>query len=335
MDEQQSSKDDDGPKPVEPMVHVNQDQEDKEVEDVIPVVEATPVVLFQTTIRHKMTPYLPPPVVMAMRRVDPQLEPYIGPEPSITIMGSLFLALLLWQVVVRCGGSVTALGRGRGKAIQGHDDDDDEDLLLRKDTRYFDATILLCGPCWAGKTSIFYRLTQPITLQRSIRTVKSVKSNIGYIEGKSDNKTLRLLDVPGHWGPTKVFQTVRFDKERVERIVVVVDSTQPVAGAADYLYPLLLRKQQPAFPDIPILVACHKSKAPKAKNFRRIKLQLRTELERLDKLTAKNKDSTMQPIDWSKALQSDTIGFCSSSCDPLQLTELKEFCLNGRMPSSS
>jgi signal recognition particle receptor subunit beta len=301
---------------------------DKTMND-IPIVEATP--LFRTTIRQKITPFLPPPVVVALRRIDPQLEPYIGQEPTVTLIGSLLLAVFLWKLF----GST--LGR-KGKAIANLEEDEE----LIQDDRYFHATLLFCGPSLAGKTSLFYQLLHPeynslstaAATTTRIRTVKSIKSHRDFWvvgEKNQTQTTIRVLDTPGHWGPTKLIDTF-VKKETIDRIVLVVDSTQPVAVAADYLYALLSLSS--ANRKIPIMVACHKSKSQKAKNFRRIKLQLRTELERLTKLdTNNNKDIT--PQDWDRRLQ--TCGFCSSSCceDPLVLDELKAFCQTGTLASVS
>lgn len=296
----------------------------------IPIVEATP--LFRTTIRQKITPFLPPPIVVALRQIDPQLEPYIGPEPTVTLIGSLLMAVFFWKLF----GST--LGR-KGKAIANLEEDEE----LTQDDRYFHATLLFCGPSLAGKTSLFYQLLHPNTTTDSlnstatrIRTVKSIKSHRDFwvvSEKNQTQKTIRVLDTPGHWGPTKLMDTF-LKKETIDRIVLVVDSTQPVASAADYLY-ALLSSSLSLDRKIPIMVACHKSKSPKAKNFRRIKLQLRTELERLAKLDTSTKNKDINPQDWDQRLQ--TCGFCSSSCcdDPPVLDELKAFCQTGTLAVSS
>lgn len=277
-------------------------------EEAPPVVSETP--LMRTTIREQITPYLPPPMVSAMRQIDPQLEEFIGPEPSITILGTFALALVLWQILLR------ATGRG-GKAIQ--DDDDQEDTLLRQtNQQYFDSTILLCGPSLAGKTSLFYTLVYPE--QTMLGTVKSVSSNAGFKEHEQDSKVWRYLDTPGYWGADKLISVV-IEKENIDRIILVLDSTQPVSKAADYLYALVQQNLS-----IPILVACHKAKAPKAKNFRRIKLNLRNELERLEKLRS-NDNTTLQ--DWDAVLGS--LDICSCSVDPPLLEDIRSFCFEGKL----
>jgi signal recognition particle receptor subunit beta len=249
------------------------------------VVEATP--LYQTTIRLRITPYLPPPVVVAMKRLDPQLEPYVGPEGSISILGSLLTAFLLVRVIRLVTAVVGVGGGGGGKAIQ--EEIHDHDILPPDATnRHFDQTILMCGPSLAGKTTLFYGLVfgnDGRTKDLSIKTVRSIKSNTGFLE-MPNGSTWRILDTPGHWGPQKLLQAI--PKGQVDRTVLVVDSTQPIASAADYLYAHIMA---PATKNVRggsggrnLLIVCHKSDHPKAKNSRRIKLQLRSELERLSQL---------------------------------------------------
>jgi signal recognition particle receptor subunit beta len=283
---------------------------DNDNKEGIPIVEKIPI--FRTTIRQTIAQYLPPPVVTAISQIDPQLEPYIGPEPSVTIFGSFCLALLVWQWLMRAPGR-------KGTAIQ--DDDDQEDTIIKqKNQRYFDSTILFCGPSLAGKTSLFYNIVYP-QRKLSMGTVKSISSNTGYVENNHDSKVWRYFDVPGHWGASKL-ESVVLDKEIIDRIVLVLDSTQPVSKAADYLYTLVQRKQQKDL-SIPVLIACHKAKAPKAKNFRRIKLNLRNELERYEKLS--NSPTNIQ--NWDDVL--DSYVFCSSSIDPPLLEEIQSFCQTG------
>ena len=73
----------------------------------------------RTILRKGLTPYLPPPVVKAMNDLDPVLEPYVGPEASITLASTLLFGFLLLRLLRILGG----LSRG-GKAIA---DDDEED----------------------------------------------------------------------------------------------------------------------------------------------------------------------------------------------------------------
>jgi signal recognition particle receptor subunit beta len=287
--------------------------------------------MFQTTIRESITPYLPPPVIKAIREIDPRLEPFFGPDASVSILGSVLMAWCLFQILTKTifsSGSSSLGGGNKNTAIQ--EDDRDKDILPSDaDTsRPFDETILLCGPSLAGKTSLFYRLLQQHDGKErttSVGTVRSIKSNTGFLECSptADNAagtTLRILDTPGHWGPQKLLRAAPL--QDVQRLVVVIDSTQPVASAADYLHAILKTSS------LNVLIACHKSDHPKAKNARRIKLQLRSELIRLSKLSQDSGDAT---DDWEEIL--NAVPLCSSAVGDLMT--VKEFCETGKVLSVS
>lgn len=267
---------------------------DKRSPESTVVTKATPP--YQTTVRRRITPYLPPPVVVAMNRLDQQLEPYVGPEGCISIFGSLLLAWLFIRVIRLLTTVVGVTGGGGGRAIQ--EEIHDHDILPPDATnRRFDKTILLCGPSLAGKTSIFYGLIFGNSVKSkensntikglSVKTVRSIKSNTGFLE-MPNGSTWRILDTPGHWGPQKLVQAI--PAGQVDRTVLVVDSTQPIASAADYLYAHIMATSTTADTKRGVdkgrdlLIVCHKTDHPKAKNSRRIKLQLRSELERLTQL---------------------------------------------------
>ena len=317
-------------------------KQENDAEEVLVVVPATPI--FQTTVRQKITPYLPPPVVVAMKRIDPQLEPYIGPEPSINIMGTFVLALLLWQFMKVVSNSVSGGGSG-GKAIQGDTNDPSNDVLKSATTsnKHYDETILLCGPSFGGKTSLFYTLLlssqQGSNTHKACipKTVKSLQPNSGYLESKNNDKgkTRMILDLPGLWDTTKVVSTIQETCKTVSSsqpiwIVVVLDSTQPVSKVADYLYQILSSSSSSALDNnnsnVNVIIACHKSKATKAKNVRRIKIQLRTELERLTKLQQPKQDNDQDADDkadaddW-EAILNDQTKLVPTSSDPPALEE--------------
>ena len=182
----------------------------------------------------------------------------------------------------------------------------------------------MCGPSLGGKTSIFYTLLQKGEDSTS-KTVRSIKSNTGFLE--TSEKVLRLLDTPGHWGPQKLFRVVGL--QDVQRLVVVVDSSQPVAPAADYLYEVLKSTISNATTSSPdILIACHKSDHSKAKNARRIKLQLRSELVRLGKL---DNAGSEDPVNWEEKM--NAVPLCSSTVSDLK--DLRAFCETGTVPQST
>lgn len=287
--------------------------------------------LFQTTLRENITPYLPPPVIKAIQTVDPLFEPFVGPEASMNVVGSFLLAWLLYQLAQTLFSSGSSLGSSnKNTAIQ--EDERDQDILPSnaKASRSFDESVLLCGPSLGGKTSIFYRLLERGGSDGSSKmgTVRSIKSNTAFVE--TSEKVLRILDAPGHWGPKKLLRVVKL--KEVQRLVVVVDSSQPVAPAADYLYAVLKSTISNSSTSSPsILVACHKSDHAKAKNARRIKLQLRSELIRLGKLDQGGESENDNQIDWEETMNS--VPICSSTVSDFK--PLKEFCETGTLPSST
>jgi signal recognition particle receptor subunit beta len=170
----------------------------------------------------------------------------------------------------------------------------------------YDETVLLCGPRGGGKTRLFYHLCLG---ESNIPTVTSVQANMGIPPPpqQQQQRTIRYIDWPGHASTHILYDDVLrpvLEQEGPIRFVVVVDSTQPVGLAADTLHQVLQfyfnQQQQGSAASgartstwwksrgnnqsdtVPtVLIACHKQDAPKAKNPRRIQLQLRTELERL------------------------------------------------------
>jgi hypothetical protein len=294
---------------------------------------ASLVVPLQTKFRNVITPYLPPPVIHAIRRIDVQLEPMVGKEATISIMGSLLVSWLLFLVVTKLLGL-----SGNGKAIQ--EDDSDGNVLHQNlhSIRPFSGTILLCGPSMSGKTTLFYYLVHRgrdnNNNNTSIFTVKSIKSNTGFME-RSTN-TWRIVDTPGNWGPDKLLQAIPISQ--VQRILLVIDSTQPVSQAADYLYALWTAMENNSNADTrpQLLVACHKNKHSKAKNMRRIKLQLRSEVERLQNLKAmEDHENSYSTTDWEQNL--NKVLFCSSNVGEggIILEDLQQFCESGTIHSAN
>lgn len=282
-------------------------------EDIV-VVEAVPFVGWKTNVRETVTPYLPPPVVKGWRQVDPLLKLYIGEEPIVTLAGSFLLAILVWQIV-KAFSSLTS-----GRAIV---DDDDDQVIASSSHKKEDygETILLCGPPGAGKTRLLYQLLKT----PNVSTVTSLRANVEI------SQKIRFMDYPGH-ASLRSAQFLQFLKES-NGVVLVLDTTQPVASVADVLYQLLEHAHNNKSMKLQVFVACHKSDKPNAKNWRRIKIQLRTELERLLKVRSAEMDSSVENLWWTpgKPLDLDaiphvTLQFCSTSCEnQVGIEELQDF----------
>ena len=271
--------------------------------------------MWQTKVRESLTPYLPPPVIKAIQQTDPQLEAYFGPEASVTI----FTTVLLAWLVVRILKSLTRSGPAYDQA---------EDAVLststaKGGTQSYDTTVLLVGPSLSGKTRLFYRLCYGPDYGK-MPTLVSLKANVGYATTE-ENATIRYMDWPGLASLDDPALTAVF--RQPTRIVLVLDATQPVAAAADVLNHLLSIRTKDA-----IFIACHKSDFPKAKNWRRIKIQLRTELERLLKLS-KGSDwwEAGKPLD----MEALPLHFVSTTSEGKFSTELLDFCQTGKLPQES
>lgn len=279
--------------------------------------------MWQTSIREAITPYLPPPVVHVLRhQIDPQLEAYgAGPEGTVSILTTLLVA---WTILVTIRLWVTRVRTGRAVI-------EDDDAILQSattttttTTQNYKHTVLLMGPTNGGKTRLFYRLTLGPEYSH-VPTVASIQANVGYYAGD-----IRYVDWPGYASlEDKLLERIVAETDRV---ILVLDASQPVGSAADILYFLCAQKKPP--PPRKVFVACHKTDLGKAKNWRRIKIQLRTELERL--LSAR-------PDKWwpaGKALDLDDLPavqlyFGSTSCESRLSPELLDFCEKGILPESN
>lgn len=273
--------------------------------------------MWQAMIRESISPFLPPPVTRAMRQIDPILEPYVGPEATITLLLTLMVAWLLGILISQC--------RGTGKAFV----DEEEKLLETKLAREASTTVLLAGSQKSGKTRLFCQIAYGIPRQE---TVMSLKPNIATVND------IKYIDWPG---VASEFSTdIRY--QRNLRVIFVVDATQPARTAADKLFLLLNEILWPQYQKYklktPVFVACHKNDLPKAKNEKRIKIQLRTEIERL--VLARNDDDKVKWWDSEDRLELDNIAICSfhfgsTTSESKGAPELHDFCKTGEFPKES
>ena len=221
------------------------------------IVEPLQAMPIRTTLRRAVLPYLPPPIVRTIRQVDPLLSPYVGDEASITIMGSLLIACLMYFVL-----KLSSFSR---KAIV---DEEEEAFAKSLQQKSFSKTVLLIGPPRAGKTRLFYQLCHDV---HGANTAISLRPNVGFKD------ETRFMDYPGH----SALSALPMDVLSSSRILLLLDATQPAAAAAELFLQLLM-----TIPSKPtVLVLCHQSDKTGAKNSKRLRLQLRTEVERLLKTT--------------------------------------------------
>ena len=284
------------------------------------MVDAIPL---RTSIRNAVSPYLPPPLVQAIHdTIDPVLKPFIGDEATITIAGSLLLAFLIYQIL-------KVLSLSNRKAVI---NDDADDVLLEKilSEQTYQDSVLLLGPSLAGKTRLLYWLCHDAP---SVKTVTSMRANVGFKTLQTNNKTIRFMDYPGHLSLHSPQLLDALD----QRICLVLDSSQPVGPAADILFQLLTIPLLPSKTKRDIVIACHKSDLKGSKNQKRIKLQLRTELEHIQKSQTNCVWWTPgTPLVWDD-IPVANIYFVSTSCegDPSSMKELELFLCEGTLPNNS
>ena len=277
----------------------------------LPILENKPTRrrVWQTSVRESLIPWLPPPVARGIHSIDAALLDHVGPEATITLTITLFLGWCTVAFLQRC------LSR-RGRAIKTVESDP---LKGGKDEHY-DATVLLIGPRNSGKTRLFYQMCHS---EHNMPTVSSIKPNVG-VWTTADQIKLRVVDWPGH---APILEVLRREEARnagaALRIILVLDATQSVAAAAEVLWQLVqttstTKRRTP----LPVLVACHKRDLPKAKNDKRIKIQLRTELERQE----------VVDLDELPGVQ---LFFVTTSCVDATLSdEWMEFCRTGTVAAA-
>ena len=273
-----------------------------------------------TQIKTHATPFLPPPLVRALDAFDSHpviaetLAPLTSDEPSTAVLLTLFVGFVILRLF-RALGLSSAFG---GRSTLHVDDDEEYDVLRSKSSTAGDGTagaavayadtVALIGPCGTGKTRLFHTLCCATGNPQQggptvVGTVTSMKASAGYVyvsvtdqasdsNGNCDNEAVRLIDYPGHPALRPKLASV---VSASSRLIFTLDSTRPIAEGAALLHSILTdgdvvsgwrKTSNPAAggEKIPILVACTKSDMPKSKNWRRMKIQMRTELERLEKI---------------------------------------------------
>ena len=245
-------------------------------------------------IRLSLTPYLPPPVVVGMKSVDKYLD-----DRDITSEGSIRIALgciVIWmihQLVQFVFSKSTqyqfqSQSQSRSQSqSQSFMDLNENKVWNKKWDTNVNGTVILCGPSNSGKTVLFHRLCTGTGTpnQIAVPTVTSIQMNHKLLDNN-----ICLMDYPGHPSLRSQFVDLVKGISSKLRIILVLDSTKPVSDAADLLYLLLTHSEfkwnqsQTKKEKLSLLIACNKSDLSLAKNAKRMKIQLRTELERLRKL---------------------------------------------------
>lgn len=140
-------------------------------------------------------------------------------------------------------------------------------------------SVLILGPCNAGKTSLFFQLREG----REVTTVSSMKPirdkfeiNLG---GGDTIPPVDVIDYPGH-------QRLRGKAHELlaetRCIIYVVDSEDKarLREAADHLYDLLTHRVVSEL-NIPILIACNKMENPSARSEGFILTEIEREIQQM------------------------------------------------------
>lgn len=262
-------------------------------------------------------PLLPPPVVAALKQVDSILEPYVGSHGFVIVLSTLWTAWLLGWILYRF-----TYG-GPGSAFIDETEKKLESQLLRDDAS---TTVLLTGSRKSGKTRLFSYLVHD---QHQTVTVMSIQSNVAILNG------IRYVDWPGCRTLEPTITDLIHNRHQPLRVVLMVDATQPARSAAESLWQLLPHlAQRRGTTATPVLVACHKQDVPKARNEKRLRIQLRNELERL-----RGKE---EPSWWpAEASSYEDFKFWELSLEPTTLESVKgardlaEWCRTGVFGATS
>ncbi|XP_074654981.1 signal recognition particle receptor subunit beta-like [Tubulanus polymorphus] len=176
--------------------------------------------------------------------------------------------------------------------------------------------VVFVGLCDAGKTLIFSKLAHG----RHITTHTSMKENLGKYTISEKNKTVQIVDIPGHERSRQKF--VDQYKSLARAIVFVVDSTtfqKEYKDVAEYLYNLLtdavISRNCP-----PILMLCNKQDYTLAKGAKVIQTQLQKEINTLRKTRAAALDATDGDVGNNNT-------FLGKRNKDFEFTDIKPFCV--------
>jgi len=246
-----------------------------------------------TQLRSIISPYLPPPVLNLIHNIDTnaQINQFIQHEPSMKIL----VASLALYILYITTSSLFSF-EGKRKAVKGLVDDEPEGHVLSNlsNDKLYQDSVILFGPCQSGKSVLFNTLVHG----EKVETVTSLKANVEVMDG------VRIVDYPGHITlsaklPSLMIPDANGKKSSgAIRALLVIDSTKPLSEAGGILYNSILTnslfanewKNAKDGSFVHIMVVCNKSDATGSKNWRRVKIQLRSELEKLKKISCDSKD---------------------------------------------
>eukprot|EP01082_Thalassiosira_pseudonana_P000722 g1521.t1 g1521 contig10:2267209-2268231(-) len=267
-----------------------------------------------TTLRKTSAPYLPPPLLQFIHTIDTYAHvnhesiatnDYFNSEPSMAVVSTFLMAFFVLKAIkglqnwwINTTKRSTAHLSGDGGGVLGAIDSGNGEGGLQSGKSMghvpsFQETVVLCGAVGSGKTALLHLLCSPGEKTLPPMTITSLVASVGYI-GKSskesgDETAVRVIDYPGHPSLSSQLSTLLLPIT-TSRLVFAMDATQPVTEGVALLYQSILNHSQirRSWSDegkkLIILVVCTKSDGKGAKNYKRMKIQVRNELDRLRKV---------------------------------------------------
>lgn len=287
-----------------------------------------PTQLVLRNTRISAAPYLPPPLLNAIYITDSYLHSnhalfsttYCHSEPSMSILSAFFSAYIVLKFIqtlqfwwssttkrstAHLGGEENAVlsGLSQGSNKQRKNDAAQEDA-----TPQFDETVVICGASGAGKTALLHCLCNENNgdLCQPPITTTSLVANVGYMCIPSDSTNeakdkkpmaVRLVDYPGHPSLSNQLTSLLLP-DQTSRVVFAIDATKPVTHGVAILYKAIFTNSQVRSAwetygkKMVILIVCTKEDDKRAKNHKRMKIQIRNELDRLRKVDSAMEDVT-------------------------------------------
>lgn len=307
-----------------------------------------PTQILLRSARISVAPYLPPPVLNAIHITDSYLHvnhasfssTYFHSEPSASMLSAIFSAYIVLRLIqglqywwvsttkrstAHLSGEEDAVLSGLSQNNKTDDKNAQDDAVPQ-----FDETVVVCGASGAGKTALLHTLINESDGDsgKLPMTTTSLVANVAYMnitsgdntDEDSNNKAeaVRLVDYPGHPSlSTKLTSLLLPDQ--TARVVFTIDATKPVTDGVAILYKSIFTNNQvrkaweASGETLSILIVCTKEDDKKAKNYKRMKIQIRNELDRLRKVDSAMEDvtgyeSTPMRIAKGKTIDLDDLG---------------------------
>jgi len=274
-----------------------------------------------STIRYTVLPYLPPPLVRSMRILETSRFCGSICGYSISILLSIFIIFITWKTIWRVTSMWEKRrfsGDPFSDHEDGFRNNDKGELnnrvdLLVDNKLYSDTTVLF-GPLDSGKTALYYSLLISLRCDHDANLVEGIFNDripdtvmsvtpVATVINKGNEKSIgstrmgvRIVDYPGHPSLLSRLHLYLLPEQfpRLTRGVFVVDSTMPMTDSAKILFNYILhnedliriwrrrsRDDNNGVEKLKIMIVCGKEDKPNAKHWRKIKIQLRNEIEKL------------------------------------------------------